>query len=79
MPFPFVIRKLTKVLRNEQIIAARGADRFAPSRVKELTEAIELLKDHQATAKEEKAVARKVEAKRTLTLKEFINQIPLFN
>lgn len=41
MKFP--IRILTKRLHLEQTLAARGADRFAPKRVKELKEAIEVL------------------------------------
>lgn len=39
----FSIRILTKRLHVEQTLAAKGADRFAPKRVKELKEAIELL------------------------------------
>lgn len=78
MAFPFVIRKLNKIMRNEQIIAARGADRFAPGRIVELKEAIELLTGHQAAARKP-AETKKPEVKRTATLKEFINQIPLFH
>lgn len=42
MPYPFAIRKLKKILRNEQLLAV-GADRFAKARVVELKEAIERL------------------------------------
>ncbi len=77
MAFPFVIRKLRKLLGNEQTIAARGADRFAPGRIKEITKAIEVLSAHSEVQKAEKKVTRRIEHKRMITLKELINQIPL--
>lgn len=43
MKFP--IRILNKRLHLEQTLAAKGADRFAPKRVKELKEAIEVLEN----------------------------------
>lgn len=51
MAFAFTIRKLKKLLFSEKLIADRGADRFAPGRVKELSEAIEILSNHKKTNK----------------------------
>lgn len=48
MTFRFTITLLTKQLRHEKYIAA-GADRFAKKRVKELQQAIELLKANGQT------------------------------
>lgn len=39
----FAIRKLKKILANEQLLAIKGYDRFAKSRVVELKQAIEIL------------------------------------
>lgn len=47
MPFPFVIRKLKKILYNEEILALRH-DRFAAGRVVELKNAITLLEGGEA-------------------------------
>jgi len=51
MPFPFAIRKLKKILNNEQLLAVKGADRFAKARVLELKEAIEKLSDESIKTK----------------------------
>ena len=47
-PYQFPITLLSKQLKHEKYIAA-GADRFAKKRVKELEEAIELLKANGQT------------------------------
>lgn len=56
MKFPFAIRKLKKILTNEQTIAARGADRFAAKRIVELKEAIEILEKPKAESIKPKVV-----------------------
>ena len=78
MGFPFVLRKLKKVLDKEQTLAAIGADRFAPGRVVEVKQAMEVLKNHAEQVKTEKHIEKVVIKRKTIRLSEFINQITLF-
>lgn len=78
MAFRFAIRKLNKVLENEKTLAAIGADRFAPGRVKELKDAIEILESAHQQVKLEKKIERQVIRRHKMKLTALINQIPLF-
>lgn len=78
MQFPFVIRKLRKILRNEENLAMHH-DRFAPKRIPEIKRAIEVLNTAPPPVAAPGGVVKAPIVKRNkLSLSEIINQIPLF-